>query len=179
MSLVLRKETADITRYKLKLDYKNLIMAFQALPGVHFTGTNLGVLSYDVDRPFDEIKKGWNGVLIFLHIEECTQEGLFFLTRCMDRRYWEHGNKWRIELEVGDNEHLNGDRPINYNLFRPFQEGDNEQIIIDECISLFDNMMYHFNHDNFMSHYNMDRKEYHLVDEVAFDRRIKLENIGI
>lgn len=172
MGLVLRKETADITRYKMKPEYKNLLMALQALPGVHVTSTVL-------DKSFDRIKKGWNGVLIFLHIEECTQEGLFFLTRCMDRRYWEHGNKWRIELEVGDNEHLNGDRPINYNLFRPFQEGDNEQIIIDECKSLIDNMMSHFNHDNFMTHFNMDRKEYHLVDEVAFDRRIKLENIGI
>ena len=40
-------------------------------------------------------------------------------------------------------------------------------------------MMDHFNHDNFMTHFNMDRKEYHLVDEVAFDRRVKLENIGI
>ena len=172
MSLVLRKETADITRYKMRPEYKNLLMALQALPGVHVTSTVL-------DKSFDRIKKGWNGVLIFLHIEECTQEGLFFLTRCMDRRYWEHGNKWRIELEVGDNEHLNGDRPINYNLFRPFQEGDNEQIIIDECKSLIDNMMHHFNHDSFMTHFNMDRKEYHLVDEVAFDRRVKLENIGI
>ena len=172
MSLVLRKETANITRYKMKPEYKNLLMAIQALPGVHVTSTVL-------DKSFDRIKKGWNGVLIFLHIEECTQEGLFFLTRCMDRRYWEHGNKWRIELEAGDNEHLNGDRPINYNLFRPFQEGDNEQIIIDECKSLFDNMMDHFNHDNFMTHFNMDRKEYHLVDEVAYDRRVKLENIGI
>jgi hypothetical protein len=97
----------------------------------------------------------------------------------MDRRYWEHGNKWRIELEVGDVEHLNGDRPINYNLFRALQEGDNEQIIIDECKSLFDNMMDHFNHDNFMTHFNMNKEEYHLVDEMAFDRRVKLENLGI
>ena len=62
MSLVLRKETADITRYKMKPEYKNLLMAFQALPGVHVTGTVL-------DKSFDRIKKGWTGVLIFLHIE--------------------------------------------------------------------------------------------------------------
>ena len=117
--------------------------------------------------------------MIFLHIEECTQEGLFFLARCMDKRYWEHGNKWRIELSVGDVEHMNGDRPINYNLFRAFQEGDNEQVIMDEFKSLFDNMMHHFNHDNFMTHYNMNRKEYHLVDETAFDRRVKLEKLGL
>ena len=172
MALILRKETTNISRYKLKKEYKDLLMTIEALPGVHVTSTIL-------DKTFTNIKEKWNGILIFLHVEECTQEGLFFLTRCMDRRYWEHGNKWRIELEVGDVEHLNGDRPINYNLFRALQEGDNEQIIIDECKSLFDNMMDHFNHDNFMTHFNMDRKEYHLVDEVAFDRRVKLENIGI
>ena len=172
MSLILRKETPDITRYKLKPEYKNLLMAIQALPGVHVTSSNL-------DSSFDKIKKKWNGVLVFLHIEECCQEGLFFLARCMDRRYWEHGHKWRIELEVGDVEHMNGDRPINYNLYRPFQEGDNEQVIIDEFKSLLDNMMHHFNHDGFMDLYNMDRKEYHIVEEVAFNRREKLEDLGI
>jgi hypothetical protein len=172
MSLVLRKETLDITGYKLKPDYKNLIMSFQALPGVHFISSNL-------DKSFDEIKKRWNGVLIFFHIEECTQEGLFFLTRCIDRRYWEHGNKWGIELEVGDVKYRNGDRPITYSLFRAFQEDDVEQNIIDECKSLIDNMMNHFNHDDFMESYNMDRKEYHLVDDMAFDRRVKLEKLGL
>jgi len=172
MGLILRKETANVSRYKLRKEYKDMLMAIEALPGVHVTSTIL-------DKTFTNIKEKWNGILIFLHIEECTQEGLFFLTRCMDRRYWEHGNKWRIELEVGDVEHLNGDRPINYNLFRALQEGDNEQIIIDECKSLFDNMMDHFNHDNFMTHFNMNKEEYHLVDETAFDRRVKLENLGI
>lgn len=172
MSLILRKETPDITRYKLNPEYKNLLMAIQALPGVHVTSSNL-------DSSFDKIKKKWNGVLIFLHIEECTQEGLFFLTRCMDRRYWEHGHKWRIELEVGDVEHMNGDRPINYNLYRAFQEDDNEQAIMDEFKSLFGNMMHHFNLDDFMDYYNMDKKEYHLVDETAFDRRVKLEGLGL
>jgi hypothetical protein len=172
MALILRKETTNISRYKLKKEYKDLLMTIEALPGVHVTSTIL-------DKTFTNIKEKWNGILIFLHVEECTQEGLFFLTRCMDRRYWEHGNKWRIELEVGDVEHLNGDRPINYNLFRALQEGDNEQIIIDECKSLFDNMMDHFNHDNFMTHFNMNKEEYHLVDEMAFDRRVKLENLGI
>ncbi len=172
MALVLRKESKDITRHKLKPDYKNLLMAFEALPGVHVTSSIL-------DKSFDRIKKGWNGVLIFLHIEECTQEGLFFLTRCMDRRYWEHGNKWRIELSVSDVPHPNGDRPLVYHLYRPFQDGDCEADIMNECKSLFDNMMHHFNLDNFMTYYDMDKKEYHLVDDVAFSRREKLEGLGL
>jgi hypothetical protein len=30
-----------------------------------------------------------------------------------------------------------------------------------------------------MKHFNMKKEEYHLVDEVAFDRRVKLENLGL
>jgi hypothetical protein len=52
MTLVLRKETTDITRYKMKTEYNNLLMAFQALPGVHVTSTVL-------DKSFSRIKKGW------------------------------------------------------------------------------------------------------------------------
>ena len=172
MGMILRKETADITRYKLKKEYKDLLMAIQALPGVHVQSTTL-------DKTFDKMKIGWNGLLIFLHIEECTQEGLFFLVRSIDRRYWEYGNKWRIELDCGDVEYPNGDRPISYLIFRSFQDGDTEQIILDECKSLLDNMNHHFNHDAFMKGFNMDRNEYHLVDETAFDRRVKLENLGL
>ena len=172
MGLVLRKETPNITRYKLKQEYKNLLMAFDALPGVHVTSSNL-------DKSFDKMKVGWNGLLIFLHIEECCQEGLFFLTRCLDKRYWEYGNKWRIELEVGDVEYPNGDRPLTYYIFRPFQDDDCEQFLLYECKSLIDNMMHHFNLDNFMTYYNMNKDEFHLVDDVAFDRREKLENLGL
>jgi hypothetical protein len=28
--------------------------------------------------------------------------GLFFVTRCADRRYWKHGHRWTIHLSVGD-----------------------------------------------------------------------------
>ena len=174
MGLILRKETTNVSRYKLKKEYKDMLMAIEALPGVHFTNTIL-------DKTFMNIKEKWNSVLIFLHIEECTQEGLFFLTRCMDRRYWEHGNKWRIELEVGDVEYPNGDRPITYMIFRPLQDGDTEQILLDECKSLVNNMNAHFNHDGFMNHsgFNMNKEEYYLIDETAFDRRVKLEKLGL
>ena len=174
MGLILRKETENVSRYKLKKEYKDLLMTIEALPGVHVTSTIL-------DKTFKNIKEKWNGILIFLHIEECTQEGLFFLTRCTDRRYWEHGNKWRIELEVGDVEYRNGDRPITYMIFRPFQDGDTEQILLDECKSLIHNMNEHFNHDGFMNHsgFNMNKEEYYLVDETAFDRRVKLEKLGL
>ena len=174
MGLILRKETTNVSRYKLREEYKDMLMAIEALPGVNVTSTTL-------DKTFTNIKEKWNGILIFLHIEECTQEGLFFLTRCLDRRYWEHGDKWRIELEVGDVEYPNGDRPITYMIFRPLQDGDTEQDIIDECKSLIDNMNEHFNHDGFMNNigFNIDKEEFCFFDETAFNRRVKLENLGL
>jgi hypothetical protein len=174
MGLILRKETTNVSRYKLREEYKDMLMAIEALPGVNVTSTIL-------DKTFTNIKEKWNGILIFLHIEESTQEGLFFLTRCLDRRYWEHGDKWRIELEVGDVEYPNGDRPITYMIFRPLQDGDTEQNIIDECKSLIHNMNEHFNHDGFMNYsgFSMNKEEYHFFDETAFNRRIKLENLGL
>ncbi len=174
MGLILRKETANVIRYKLREEYKDMLMAIEALPGVNVTSTTL-------DKTFTNIKEKWNGILIFLHIEESTQEGLFFLTRCLDRRYWEHGSKWRIELEVGDVEYPNGDRPITYMIFRPLQDGDTEQNIIDECKSLIHNMNEHFNHDGFMNHsgFSMNKEEYCFFDETAFNRRVKLENLGL
>ena len=47
MALILRKETPNITRYKLKKEYKDLLMAIDALPGVHVQSTTL-------DKPFDK-----------------------------------------------------------------------------------------------------------------------------
>ena len=61
MGLILRKETVNISRYKLKKEYKDMLMAIQALPGVHVQSTTL-------DKSFNKMKSGWNGLLIFLHI---------------------------------------------------------------------------------------------------------------
>lgn len=168
MTLILRKETPNITRYKLKPQYKNLLMSIEALPGVHV-----------ISATFDKMNKHLKGLLIFLHIEEGKQEGLFFLTRSIDRRYWEFGNKWQIQMEVGDTLYENGDRPITYFIWRAFEDSDTEQTILDECKSLTDNMNHHFNHDGFMKSFNMKSEGYHVVDEVAFERRTKLEDLGI
>ena len=176
MALILRKETPNIKRYKLKKEYKNLLMTIDALPGVHVQSTTL-------DKPFEKMKKGWNGLLIFLHIEECTQEGLFFLTRSVDRRYWEYGDRWKIQLSVGDTIYENGDRPIVYQIFRPFLDGDTEEIILSECEDLIENLAYHFNHDGFMIGYDMDKTKYkqsrlHWTKE-AWDRETQLNDLGI
>jgi hypothetical protein len=66
-------------------------------------------------------------------------------------------------------------------IFRPLQDGDTEQNIIDECKSLIDNMNHHFNHDGFMNHsgFGINKEEYYFFDETAFNRRVKLEKLGL
>jgi len=149
--------------------YKNLNQTINSLPGIELTGSNL-------TKTFDEIKSSWNGLLLFFYSSEKDAEGLFFLTRCIDRRYWEFGDLWRIELSCGDVTHPNGDRPITYNIFRKIQKRETEEQIDKEVKSLIDNMHYHFHHDNFMSGYNMDRTKYDLKE---WKREMKLNDLGI
>lgn len=149
--------------------YKELTKIIDSLPGIELTGNNLS-------HSFNKIKSSWRGTMIFFHSDEKEVEGLFFLTRCMDRRYWEYGHIWRIELSVGDQIHTNGDRPLTYNIYRPFIEDETEEVIDKEINSLIDNLHYHFHHDNFMSGYNMDRTKYDLKE---WRREMKLNDLGI
>jgi hypothetical protein len=94
---------------------------------------------------------GKDNFKIFLKVDN-KQEGLFFLTRCVDRRYWKYGYLWKIELCVGD-AFYNNRLPLIYTL----HSGD---IIGEEAYnqsqSLVENMNYHLNHKNFIKHYCLD-----------------------
>jgi hypothetical protein len=149
--------------------YKKITKTIDSLPGIEVTGSNLS-------NSFDKIKSRWNGLYIFFHSSERDAEGLFFLTRSIDSRYWEFGHRWRIELSCGDLMHPNGDRPITYNIHRPFIENETEEEIDKEIEDLIDSMHYHFHHDNFMSGFNMDRTKYDLKE---WKREMKLNDLGL
>ena len=149
--------------------YKQLTDTIQALPGIEVSGSNLS-------NSFDKIKSNWGGHCIFFYSNEKDAEGLFFLTRCIDTRYWEFGHLWKIEITCGDQIHPNGDRPITYNIFRPFIGIETEEEIDKEINLLIENMHYHFHHDNFMSGFNMDRTKYDLKE---WKREMKLNDLGI
>jgi hypothetical protein len=85
---------------------QELIQIIESLPGIDIIQKDLEGFMHS--HPY-----------IFFAVDEKEAEGLFFLTRCVDNRYWEFGNNWRIELSVGDQIHKNGDRPITYQLHRP------------------------------------------------------------
>ena len=157
-------------------EVEQLIDIISKLPGVEVTG-------HILDKSFDQIKSKWSGPLIFLHIDESEQEGLFFLTRVLDKRYFQHGHLWRIELSVGDLNYVNGDRPINYQIFRPLVGFESEETLLKEYRDLISNMSYHFHHNNFMESYRLDRSKFlnsriHWTDE-AWSRKEKLNELGI
>jgi len=149
--------------------YKQLTQTIESLPGIKVNGSNLS-------NSFDKIKIRWPGIYLFFISDEKDAEGLFFLTRSIDSRYWEFGNLWRIELSCSDQMHQNGDRPITYNIFRPLIEEETEEEIDKEIESLINNMHYHFHHDNFMTGYNMDRTKYDLKE---WKREMKLNDLGL
>ena len=149
--------------------YKKFIETLDSLPGIKVTGENLS-------NSFDEIKSRWNGSFIFFHSDEKDAEGLYFLIRCIDARYWEFGNLWRVELTCGDQTHSNGDRPITYNIYRPFVLEETEEEFDNEINSLMENMHNHFNNDSFMTGFNMNRTKYNLTE---WKREVKLNKLGI
>jgi hypothetical protein len=77
-------------------------------------------------------------------------EGLFFLTRCADGRYWKYGYKWKIVLTVGDQFEDNY-LPVHYML----ESEDVGADAYEQAIDLVDNMNHHLNHDNFIKHYEL------------------------
>lgn len=149
--------------------YKKLTETINSLPGIEDSGSNLS-------NSFDKIKSGWNAILLFFSSDEKDAEGLFFITRCIDSRYWEYGHLWRLEVTCSDLIRPNGDRPITYNIFRPLIQNETEEDINKEIESLINNMHYHFHHDNFMSGFNMDRTKYDLKE---WKREMKLNDLGL
>ena len=77
--------------------------------------------------------------------------GLFFLTRCVDRRYWQYGNLWKLELYVGDM-FIDKKLPIGYYLHSGNVKGEEAY---RQAQSLVDNMNHHLNHMNFLKGYDL------------------------
>lgn len=85
-----------------------------------------------------------------------NSEGLFFLVRCADRRYWKYGHIWGIELSVGDmfnNNYL----PVIYLLSSNESKGEEAY---EQVQSLIKNLNYHLNHENFLKHYNINLNKF-------------------
>ena len=103
---------------------------------------------------------------IFFKVKE-SKTGLFFLTRCVDARYWKYGGNWKLELVVGDS--WNGkeiDLPIYYMLHSNSVVGRDAY---DQAYLLVDNMNYYLNHLNFMKMYDLDITKFNTFDDNESD----------
>ncbi len=96
-------------------------------------------------------------VALFFHAYD--QQGLFFLARCCDRRYFKYGDIWKIEASVADS--FDGiNLPITYSLVRVIKHTDKVSQIESEIYDLIDNINYHFNHENFISGFKIEREKF-------------------
>jgi hypothetical protein len=96
---------------------------------------------------------------IWFKVDGKNNKGLFFLTRCVDRRYWKYGYLWKIELSVGDM--YEGVLPIMYCLSSGPIVGEEAYTQAD---SLVENMNYYLNHENFMKEYDLNIKDFDIYE---------------
>ena len=86
-------------------------------------------------------------------------EGLFFLTRCVDRRYWEFGRLWSITLSSGDTKECG--LPTFFNLAScSYVCGDVPQVSMGEnaymqAKDLIGNMHHNLNNSAFMDEFGI------------------------
>ena len=85
-------------------------------------------------------------------------KGLFFVTRCIDNRYWEYGDKWTCELIVGDT-YRNGILPIHFWLHSE-DVGDDAY---EQANDLVGNLNFHLNHPAFKSKFELEWEGFNLL----------------
>ena len=149
-------------KYHRGSGFKKLRSAMDSLPGI---------------TTFCSSSDAKNGVNIWFKVNT-SKQGLFFLTRCVDSRYWEYGDLWKIELNVGDL-YGNSDRkrifppyqlPVHYRLHSGPVTG---REAYRQAQSLIDNMNYHLNHENFIKCFGINVSRFGTLDI----RREKLKKL--
>jgi hypothetical protein len=140
----------------------NLIDVITSLPGINNVSSNLSFFGES------------DTLNIFFHVSKNCDKGLFLLTRCCDKRYFQYGHNWKIELSVAD-QYKNNTLPICYMLSSYKVTGKNAE---KQAKALVDNINYHLNHSLFLSGYELDREEFR-KNFISYQRKKKLNNINI
>ncbi len=120
---------------QMDIEVINLCDALNCIPGIKTSESCSGHGKYPLSVFFTAI----------------DQEGLFFLTRCTDSRYWRYGNDWKITLSVGDTI-TEGRLPTNF-ILESKTLGDLAYLQAEDLI---ENMIYHLNHKNFVKGFNLN-----------------------
>jgi hypothetical protein len=140
-SLVLTK------KYHKGSGFQKLRSALDSLPGI---------------ETFCSSSNAKNGINIWFNVKK-SKQGLFFLTRCVDQRYWKYGHIWKVELSVGDMYKSRGQNqlPVHYCLHSGSVVG---RQAYKQAESLIDNMNYHLNHENFIKGFEIDLNKFKILD---------------
>jgi len=106
---------------------------------------------------------GKGPLIVFFQVRDPI--GIFFLARCVDRRYFRHGNTWQITLSVGDRIGNNGYLPTTYLL----QSAAYGEQAYQEANDLVTNIVHHLNHKNFLKGYSIDLSKFDVEGEELGD----------
>lgn len=141
-------------------DNVNIVDVISSLPGIINVSSNW---------PFD-----YNDYKLdmFFNIKNDNNRGLYLLTRCTDRRYWQYGHLWNISLSVGDL-YENDVLPITYNLHC---DETNEKFVRNQSKNLIRNMNEHLEHYAFMEGFNLNKKEFE-ISFISYMRKKKLREV--
>jgi len=97
--------------------------------------------------------------IFFQTYGRCHKEGLFFLARCIDRRYWKHGHHWEATLVVGDTYPQQEPRlglPVSYILACEVKGEE----AYKQAEDLVRNLNHHLNHANFIKAFELDLSKF-------------------
>lgn len=106
---------------------------------------------------------GTRQFMIFFTVTDWV--GLFFLARCVDKRYWKYGAEWCVELSVGDywdEETL----PTHFWLHSNSVIGEEAY---EQANNLVENMNLHLNHEAFREEYKIPDTLFNTVDANAVE----------
>ena len=90
-----------------------------------------------------------------IYFKVTSFKGLFFITRCIDSRYFKHGCKWTCDLTVGDTI-VDGILPTSFYL----HSEDVGEEAYKQANDLVKNMNWHLNHKNFMKGFGLDLEDF-------------------
>ena len=88
-----------------------------------------------------------------VYFKATSFKGLFFITRCVDRRYF--GHHWNYTVSVGDMI-IDGILPTSFNISSKVVGEE----AYKESIDLADNMNWHLNHPNFMKGFDLSPDDF-------------------
>lgn len=115
----------------------------------------------------------YNTQNLIIFFKSTLPQGLFFLTRCIDRRYyWVSDKLWKIELSIGD-QFINNYLPVTYELNTNGIIGEDSYVM---CEDLLKNLTYHLNHENFMKGFKLNIKEFEIYTDLEI-RNLKIKKI--